>query len=502
MPFFIVLIYIYHSLFYLRCIMKLGMYDVIIIGAGVSGALISRTLSQYDVKFLILDKENDVGNGTTMANSAIIHSGYDPIPGTNKAYFNTHSVPLYKKICEDLDVEYDQIGSLTVAIYDEQVPLLKELAERGKQNNVEVKLLTKEETLKLEPNLNPDLKGSLYAPSTAIINPFQLTAHAIENALDNGGELKLNEEVTSIKKVDDYFVVTTKKNAYKAKVVVNAAGIHADEIARMVEEIAFSITPRKGSYFVLDKLNPMLVNHVIFPLPANGSKGILVTPTTAGNTLVGPTSEQTNDKSDLGTDQKTLNKIKASALTLVPNIPFNKTIRTFSGLRASPSTGDFIIEASKKVPGFINVAGIESPGLASAPMISLYVVNELISKFIPLNKKENYNPKIKKYTKPKELNDADFAALTKKDPRFANLICDCEKVSEGEIIELLERKVPVNSVKAVKKRLRAGFGRCQGSFCQIRVMKVLADYYNVPLSQIPFDEEGSFIVKEDGKDEN
>lgn len=475
------------------------MYDVVIIGAGVIGALIARELSRFELKFLILDKENDVGNGTTMANSAIIHSGYDPVPGSKKAYFNRVSVPLFPSLCEELDVEYDRIGSLTVALYDEQLPLIDELLERAKENNIELYKLGKEEVLQMEPNLNPSLKCALFAPTAGIVNPFQLTAHAIENALNNGGELKLNEKVVAITKKNNHFVVKTENNEFKTKVVINAAGIFTDEIANMVEKADFKITPRKGSYFVLDKITPPLVKHVIFPLPNKGSKGILVTPTTAGNILVGPTSEYSSDKTDIGTDLATLMKIKKSALMLVPNIPFDKTIRTFSGLRATATRDDFIIEESNKVKGFINVAGIASPGLASAPGIADYVVKELVGKHLTLKEKVNFNPRIKKYIKPKQLNKDDFAALVEKDPRFAHIICNCEQVSEGEIIELLSRPVPVNSVKAIKKRLRAGFGRCQGGFCQIRVMKIIADYYNIPLSQVVFDEADSYIVEEDGK---
>jgi glycerol-3-phosphate dehydrogenase len=476
------------------------MKDVIIIGAGVIGGLIARELSRYKVSFLIVDKENDVANGTTMANSAIVHSGYDPMPNTKKAYFNRKSVPLFPKLCEELDVELDNIGSLTVALYEEQLPLLDSLVKRAKENDVEVKLLTKEEVLAIEPNLNPDVLAALYAKDAGIVNPFQLTVHAIENAIDNGGELLLNAEVKSINQKEDHFEVVTSKRTHLAKVVVNAAGVHSDDIAKMVGDNSFEITPRKGSYFVIDKLAEPLVNHVVFPLPKGGSKGILVTPTTTGNILIGPTSEYSSDKTDIGTDAPTLNKIRESALTLVPSIPFNKTIRTFSGLRATPDTGDFIIEESKVAPNFINVAGIESPGLASAPYIGIYVVEELIAKLLPLKEKKNYNPRIKKYTKPKLLNEAEIAELHKKDPRFARMICNCEQVSEGEIVEILSRSVPVNSIKAVKKRLRAGFGKCQGGFCQIHVMKVMADFYKVPLSKIVFDEEDSYIVLDD-KDE-
>ncbi|OQC11285.1 MAG: L-2-hydroxyglutarate oxidase LhgO [Tenericutes bacterium ADurb.Bin087] len=471
------------------------MHDIIIIGAGVIGALIGREASKYELDILMLEKDNDVGNGTTAANSAIVHSGYDPKPGTLKAKFNVAAVPLFKDLCADLDVEFKRIGSLVVAQAEAELPRLDELKARAEINGVEVKILNKAEVHALEPNLHDHIVGGLFAPTAGIVNPFELTAHAIENAIENGMTLKLNEEVVAIDKVKNGFKVTTKNGEYFSKVVINAAGVFADNIINMVSKADFKITPRKGSYFVLDKLPIPLVNTVLFPLPNIHSKGILVVPTTAGNTLIGPTSEEIMSKVDVGTDYVSLENIRQNANRLLKDIPFHKTIRTFSGLRATPSTGDFVIEHDKYVKGLINVAGIESPGLASAPAIALYVVNELVPDLLVLKAKANFNPKIRPLLRLQHLSTKAIQALVKKDKNFAQLVCNCEKITKAEIIDVLSRVVPVNSVKAMKKRLRAGFGLCQGGFCSAKVIAIMSEYYGVPVDEIAYDDKESYVVK-------
>lgn len=471
------------------------MHDIIIIGAGVIGGLIARELARYDVDVLILDKENDVGNGTTSANSAIIHSGYDPKPGSLKAKLNVEAVPMFKKLCRELDVEFKRIGSLTVAQDEKDISTLEKLKARAEENGVEVKILTREEIFSLEPYINDNVVAGLFAPTAGIVNPFELSAHAIENAMENGVKLALNEEVVAIKKLADHFVVTTKKGEYAAKVLINAAGVYADNIINMVSKVDFTITPRKGSYFVLDKMEKPLVNTVLFPLPSEHSKGILAVPTTSGNFLIGPTSEEIMSKEDVGTDYASLAKIKTNAYRLLKEIPFDKTIRTFSGLRATPSTGDFIIEHDKYVKGLINVAGIESPGLASSPAIALLVVNTLVPELLPLTPKANFNPLVRPRVRSTAISKEELKALANTDPHYGELICNCEHVTKAEILDLLSRPIPINSVKAVKKRLRAGFGMCQGSFCTPKVVEIIAEYYKKPVSQIAYDQEESYVVK-------
>ena len=469
-------------------------FDVLVIGAGVTGAMIARNLSKYDIKVALLDKENDVGNLTSNANSAIVHSGYDPVPGTNKAKFNVAGNAMFDKICEELDVNFYRVGSLTVALYDEQLKVLKELEQRSKENNVPVEILSADEVKKMEPNINPEVKGALFAPTAGIVDVFNFVVHAVENAVDNGVQLFLNQEVKSIQKDGEYYIVKTQKGEFVSKVVINAAGCFADKIAEMVEPIDWKITPRKGEYFVLDHYKAGLVNHVIFPLPSEKGKGILVTMTTSGNYLVGPSSELIDHVDDYTTDPPTLKDVRRQASEMVPNIPFNQVIRVFAGNRPTCTRHDFVIEYSKKDKNFINVGGIESPGFVSSPAIGEYVVERLVKPILSLKEKANYNPYVRKYHRL-------YNAMVENDYKFINehenyseIICNCEKVTLGEILDVLSRSVPPHSVKALKRRTRAGFGKCQGGFCQPRVVLILAKYYGVSPLEISYDGEFSPIL--------
>lgn len=476
------------------------MKDILIIGAGVSGCLIARDLARYQLDVEVIEKENDVGNASSMANSAIVHSGYDPLPGTLKAKLNVEGNAMYDELCNDLDVHFGRIGSLTVVTEDEQWLVIKELFERAKKNNVLVKLLSADEVKKMEKNITPDVKGALLAPSCGIVDPFNLCVHAMENAIDHGVKLFLNEKVMRISKIAGGYEVETNKAVHQGKVIINATGVEADLVSELLGPNHFSIKPRKGEYFVLDHFGFGFVNHVIFPLPTEKGKGILLTPTTSGNYLVGPSSEYVGSRDDISTDRMTLEYVKTMAANLIPNIPFNQVIRTFSGLRASSSTGDFIIEELEGFPGFINVAGIESPGLASAPAIAKYVRETLVSKHFSLLEKVNYSPKVKPYVRPKVMDPVAREALVKDHPSFAQVVCNCEKVSLGEIEDVLSRSCPPHSVKGVKKRTRAGFGKCQGGFCQPYVIKALAKHYGTSLTEVNYDEEDSPILRYDSKE--
>lgn len=474
-------------------------YDVIVIGAGITGAMTMRELARYNLDILCLEKENDVGNGASSSNSAILHSGYDPVPGTLKAKFNVEGSKLYPKILEELDVPHDYIGSLTVAFNNEDAKTLKMLLKRAKENKVEVKLLNKEETLKLEPNLNSDLVSSLYAPSAGIVNPFLLVVRAMENALDNGGELHLNEKVEQISRSGEFHFVKTNLDTYQCKFVINCAGLHSDEIHALIEPIAYHLTPRKGEYYVIDHEVSPFVKHTIFPVPSEKGKGILISPTTSGNYIIGPSSEEINQKDDVSTDPITLAEVKQSALKMCKVIPFGNVIRVYAGDRPTPSTHDFIVDFAKNDDHFINVSGIESPGLVSAPAIAKYLVSNLLASKLKLTLKANFNPKVRKHLILKSLPVSERNEIIKKDPRFGEIICDCEKVSLGEILDEFNRSVPPRSVKAVKKRLRAGFGKCQGGFCQSRVIKILANQLKINLSDVLFDKNTSNILKYETK---
>lgn len=476
------------------------MKDIIIVGGGVIGAFVARYLSQYSAKILVLEKECDVCDVTSMANSAIVHSGVDPVPGTKKAYFNVKGCAMFAALSKELDFEYGNVGSLNVAMNPEDLPGLQALAENGAKNGVPTQLLSKEEALAIEPNLNPEIAGALLCPTAGIVNPFTLTIHAMENAVDNGVKLHLSEEVVSIEKRGETFTVTTERGSYEAKIVINCAGLGSARIATMVEKVPWDITPRKGEYFVLDHYAPGLVRHVVFPLPTKKGKGVLVTMTTSGNYLVGPSSELTMEAEDLSTDTATLGKIKASALKMIPSIPFPEQIRVFSGLRATPTTHDFIIEESKAVPGFINVAGIESPGLASAPAIGQYVAETLVAPILGLQKKKDWNPCVRPYVHPLKLNKQKRDALIESNPHYGEVICHCEKVTLGEIEDVLSRSVPARSIRAIKKRTRAGFGKCQGGFCQPKVLLLLAKHFHISPLEVLYSRAGSHVLAEESKE--
>lgn len=471
------------------------MYDIIVIGAGAVGCAVAREATKYKLKVLVMDKENDVGNKTSMANSAIVHSGYDPKPGTNKAFHNVRGNKLYDELCKDLDVEFKRIGSLTCATNEEELAIIEGYLSRSKENGVEVKLLNKEETKKLEPFVSDKVIGSLYAPSAGIINPFELTVALMENAMDNGAELRLNEEVLDVKKVKDHYVVVTNKGELEAKVVVDSAGLYSDKIAKMVGVDTFEIKPRKGEYFVLDHFKKPFVSHVIFPTPSAKGKGILVTPTTHGNYLVGPSSEFVDEKDDFSTDKLTLDDVRSKSSLLVDNIPFQYMIRQFSGLRATGSTGDFIIENHD---GFIVLGGIESPGLASAPSIALKVL-ELVSENIKLEANPEFKKERRKVYRLNKMSEEERNELIKKYPSFGHIVCRCETVSEGEVVDAIRRNAGPTTIKGVKKRCRPGFGKCQGGFCEPLILQILARELNKDPMSIKYDSDDAYILESETK---
>ena len=472
------------------------MYDIIIIGAGVIGSSIARELARYKAKVLVLDRESDVGNVTSMANSAIVHSGYDPKPGTNKAKYNVEGNAMYDLLTKELDVEFKRIGSLTCATDEEEMKIIESYLPRAKENNVEVKILNKEETKKIEPYVSDAVIGSLYAPTAGIINPFELCVALCENAMDNGVDILLNEEVVAIEKSADKYVVKTNKAEYETKVVVNAAGLYSDKVSRMVGIDHFEITPRKGEYFVLDHFEKPFVSHVIFPVPTEKGKGILVTPTTHGNYLVGPSSEFVDDKEDLSTDKLTLDSVRSSSTKLVRDIPFGYIIRQFSGLRATGSTHDFVIE---EVDGFVNLGGIESPGLASAPAIAKEAVR-LVNTVLNLEKNENFNPFRRKVVRLSKMSAEERNELIRNNPAYGHIICRCEGISEGEVVDCIRRNAGARTIKGVKKRCRPGFGKCQGGFCEPLVLEILARELNLNPLNVRYDSSESYILQSETKE--
>ena len=470
------------------------MYDVVVIGAGIIGTSIARELSKYEAKVLVLEKANDIANGTTMANSAIVHSGYDPVPGTKKAEFNVKGNLMYPQICKELDVPFKKIGSITIALTDEEIETLNELEERSKINGVPVQRLTREEILEREPNINKEVKAGLLASTAGIVGPWELAIACMENAMENGVELALNNRVEEIEKTETGFRITTNEGIYEAKVVINCAGVYADELNAKVSGEKFSIKPKSGEYFVLDKRSGNIVNSVIFPCPAKKSKGVLVIPTVHGNTLLGPTSTPIEDKEGNETTKEGLDYVRDQVGRMVENIPFGNVIRSFTGLRATADRGDFIIEESKKCPGFINVAGIESPGLTAAPAIALEVENLVKGILNDFKPDKNFNPYRNRVIHFEELPVEEKGKIIKENPQFGNIICRCEKITEAEIVDCIHRKGGATTVKGVKKRVRPGTGRCQGGFCEPRVVEILARELGKNMDEIVYDGPESRIL--------
>lgn len=471
------------------------MFDIIIIGAGVIGTMIARTLSKYKLNILVLEKENDVGNGSSGANSAIVHSGYDPEVGSLKAILNVKGNSMFDQVANELDVEFIRNGSITLANTSEEVEILDDLAKRAKLNGVEVKILNHDELKKIEPAITDKVIKGLLAPSCGIINPFELVVAAMENAMDNGVELKLSEEVKSINRIENIFIVNTSKNSYKTKYVINCAGVYSDKVNEMINEKSFTIKPRRGEYFVLDHFDNNYVKHVLFNVPSSKGKGVLVSPTTHYNYLVGPSSEYILDKEDVSTDKETLDMVKKNAYSLVDNLRLDKQIRIFSGVRAVSDTNDFVIEETS--PNFINVAGIQSPGLASSPAIAEMVSSMIKNKQL----KENYNPYRRKLPRLNKKSFEEKNKLCKENPLYGNIICRCENISEGEIVDVIRRNCGAKTIKGVKKRVRPGFGKCQGGFCEASVLKILARELGVDEKTIVYGKENAVILKERTKGE-
>lgn len=474
-----------------------NIFDVIIIGAGVIGSSIARYLTRFKLNLLIIEKHNDVGEETTNANSAIVHAGYDPMPNTLKAKFNVLGCKMMKGLCEELDVPYIQNGSLVVAFNDEEVSIIKELKKRGDINGCDTRIIEGDELFNIEPNLNKDAKCGLFAKEAGIVSPFNLCVSLMENAIDNGASLNLNEEVIDIKKIDGFYHVFTNKGQYKTKVLINATGTHSDKITSLLEKPRFHIVPKKGEYILLDHFSNSWIKHTLFMCPTSVGKGVLVSPTTSYNYIIGP-SNTLCELDDTSTDSETFKYLKETASKLVSNIPYNQTIREFAGIRANSSIDDFIIEESKENENFFNVSGIMSPGLASSPKIGEYV-SSLVAKKLSLDLNESFNPKVRKHIR---FNDSEeFNEIIKENKSYGHMICRCEKVSEGEIVDVIHRNCGATTVKGVKKRCRAGFGKCQGTFCQEDVIKILARELKKDINEIKYSEGDSIILKYDSKGE-
>lgn len=459
-------------------------YDVAIVGAGVVGSLIARELSRYSLKIAIVEKCNDMAMGTSKANSAIVHAGFDAKPGTLKAKLNVKGTELMPKLCKELSVPFKPIGSLVVAFSDEEVKTLDELLERGNRNGVpSLEIYGKEKLKEEEPNISDEAKAALWAPSAAIVCPYELTIAAVENAVVNGAEFIRNFDVKKIDFDGSDFTLSDSKKDIKAKFVINAAGVYCDEIAALIGDTSIHTTPRKGEYMLCDKSVGTLAKHTIFQCPSKMGKGVLVTPTVDGNLLIGPSALDIEDKSDVATTAGTLTGILNTAKKSVPCLSTREVITSFAGLRAHCDRDDFIIEPSEKNSKFINVAGIESPGLSSAPAIAHYVKDIILNAY-PAEEKSDFNPIREEPVRFRHMTNDERKALIQKNPAYGRIICRCETITEGEILDAINSPAGARDVDGVKRRTRAGMGRCQGGFCGSKVVELLARELGVEINEI------------------
>lgn len=449
------------------------MYDVVIIGAGVSGSASARELSRYKVKACVIDKSEDVCCGTSKANSGIVHAGFDAEEGSLMAKLNLQGNKLMENLSKELDFSFERNGSLVICLSKDDMPRLQELYDRGIKNGVEeLQILYKEDVLKIEPNVTDNVYAALYAPTGGIVCPFNLNIALAENAATNGIEFKFNTEAIEIKKVEDGFIIKTNQGEIKTKCIVNAAGVYADKFHNMVSNKKINITPRKGEYCLLDKTTGEYVSKTIFSLPGKMGKGVLVSPTVHGNLIVGPTSTDIEDKEGENTTREGLNAVINRSSMNVKNIPIKQVITSFAGLRAHEDRHEFIIEELEDAKGFIDCAGIESPGLTSSPAIGIMIAKMLKEK-LNLQENPNFKPIRKGILDPNKLTIEERNELIKNKPAYGNIICRCEMITEGEIMDAIHRPIGAKSLDGVKRRTRAGMGRCQAGFCSPRTMEIL-----------------------------
>lgn len=470
------------------------MYDVVIIGCGVVGASAAYELARYKLRVAVLEAAADIAAGTTKANSAIIHAGYDPEPGTLMARLNVEGNRLTGEICEKLQVPFKRVGSLVVAFSPEQLPTLRTLYDRGCKNGVPgLRLLSGEEARAMEPGLSEEVCGALLAPSAGIIDPWGFAIAMAETAVRGGVELRRDCPVTGIEDTGAGFVLHTPTGDVAARFVLNAAGVDADRVHEMLEPNDWQTLPSRGEYYLLDKSEHDRVSRVTFQCPGPEGKGVLVAPTIHGNLICGPNAEAVEDRLDLGNTAAGMAEVRAKASRSVPGIQWRQNIRNFAGLRANTTRSDFIIEESKAHPGFIDLAGIKSPGLSSAPAIAKMAAEMLAADGLVLEPDPDFVDK-REHIVFKNLSAEEKNELIRKDPRYGRVVCRCETITEGEIVAALHSPIPPRSINGVKRRCNAGMGRCQGGFCGPRVQEIIARELGIDQAEVLLEQAGSTIL--------
>ncbi len=467
------------------------MQDIIIIGAGVTGCAIARELSRYKLKITVLERASDVCEGTSKANSGIAHGGYDARPGTLKAKLNVEGSRMMEALSKELDFPFRKNGSLVLCLEEGNRSELQRLYDQGSKNGVEgLRIIEAEELRQLEPNISEAAVAALYAPTGGIVCPFGLTIALAENAAVNGVEFRLNTEVQNIEKIQDGYGITTNQGVLESKVVINAAGVYADRFHNMVSEEKIHIIPRRGEYCLMDKKVGDLVSHTIFQLPTKYGKGVLVTPTVHGNLLVGPTAEDVEDYEAVNTTRKGLDDVLKRGAMSVKNLPVKQVITSFAGLRAHEEKGDFVLGQPGDAPGFFDAAGIESPGLTCAPALGKYLTEQVCAYLSP-EEKQDFIARRKGIPNMALAEPQERAVLIQENKLYANVVCRCELVTEGEIVDAIHRPLGATTLDGVKRRTRAGMGRCQAGFCSPKTIEILARELGRDVSEICKNNKGS-----------
>lgn len=460
-------------------------YDVVIVGAGLIGGMLARELSRYELSVCLLEKENDVAMGASKANSGIVHGGYDPEPGTLKAALNSVGVEQLFQTAKELNVPIVRNGSMVCAFSKEEEPLLQKLYERGQVNNIPgLKLISGEEARVLEPNLSSAVTQVLHVTNAGIVGPYELTIAAVGNAMDNGVELKRNFSVTAIEKTDLFTVTAQNGRQVQCRYLVNCAGGGSDKVASLAGDGFFTVIPRAGEYMLLDKAEGSRVSHTLFQCPTKEGKGILVSPTAHGNLLVGPTAKKVASADSKDTTPAGLAEVEQLSAKSVPSVNFRQVITSFTGVRASTESGDFVLQASKKVPGLIHAGAIDSPGLTCCVSIAKYLVDLLAKSGLALFEKESWKGTRKDPNAFQKMTDEEKDTFIKKNPAYGKIVCRCETISEGEILEAIRTNPGARDMDGVKRRTRSGMGRCQGGFCGPYVMELLAKEMGIPMEEV------------------
>ena len=459
--------------------------DAIVIGAGVVGCSVARSLSRYNLNVAVLEAGSDVAEGASKANSAIVHAGFDAKPGSNKAKFNVLGNRMFEDVCRELKVPFRRNGSLVLAFGPEEEKALEDLKARAETNGVPVEIIGQDELRRREPNVSPEATAALWAPTGGICCPYELTFRSAENAAANGVAFFFDAKVTSIRPADAsgaWRLECEDSRVFEAKAVVNCAGIRSDELNNQVSATKYSIQARRGEYLMLDRDEDGAFSATMFQVPSKMGKGILVSPTVDGTVIVGPTAEDIPDKDDKATTYEGLEKVKAGARRTYPNLPLGKVITEFSGLRAHETTvGDFILGEAPDAPGFFNAVGVESPGLTSAPAIGQWLAERVAAKLGASRKNPSIvSADVSWWPKTREMAPADLAELVSRDSSFGRVICRCEGVTEGEIRAAIRCRVGARTLDGIKRRTRSGMGRCQGGFCTPRVIEILGNELGLP----------------------